>query len=344
MTSRLRLFGVTAAIALFSLVAPAPAQEPYYKDKTIRILLGSSAGGTFDAYSRTIARHIGKHIPGNPKLIVENAPGAGGIIVANRLYKAVKPDGLTMGHFSGGLARSQVLGVSGIEFDALKFNWLGVPARVNAVCVFTRASGITTVDEWIKSRKPVRFGSTGPGSDLYDTPRVLEAALGLPIQVLAGYKGTAEIRLAAEAGELEGVCWPDFTTRILWSKALETGDVKIVLQATPRAAPGLDKVPLAIDLAKSQEARRLIEVGIHDAGALLFAYSMPPGTPEEPVQIMRQALMTTFKDPEFLADAKKSMLAIDPVSGEEMDKIIAGLFKLEPSLVSKLKTILVPAK
>jgi tripartite-type tricarboxylate transporter receptor subunit TctC len=344
MTSWLWCFGVTGAIALFSLVAPAPGQEPYYKDKTIRILVGTSAGGTFDTYSRTIARHIAKHIPGDPRLIVENVPGAGGIIAANRLYKVVKPDGLTIGHFSGGLARSQVLGIPGIEFDALKFNWLAVPARVNAVCVFTRRSGIASVEEWINSPKPVRFGSTGPGSDLYDTPKVLEAALGLPIQLLAGYKGASEIRLAAEAGELEAVCWPDFTTRILWSKALETGDVKIVLQATPRPAAGLDKIPLAVDLAKSQEARRLIEIGIHDAGALLFAYSMPPGTPKEPVQIMRQALMTTFKDPEFLADTKKSMLAIDPVSGEEMDKIIAGLFKLEPALVSRLKTILVPAK
>lgn len=344
MANKFWSFTVTAAIALLSVGAPAPAQEPYYKDKTIRILVGTSAGGTFDTYSRTIARHIGKHIPGDPRLIVENVPGAGGIIAANRLYKAVKPDGLTIGHFSGGLARSQVLGIPGIEFEALKFNWLGVPARVNAVCVFTRRSGITSVEEWINSSKPVRFGSTGPGSDLYDTPKVLEAALGLPIQLLAGYKGASEIRLAAEAGELEAVCWPDFTTRILWSKALETGDVKIVLQANPRPAAGLDKVPLAIELAKNQEARRLIEVGIHDAGALLFAYSMPPGTPKEPVQIMRQALMTTFKDPDFLADAKKSMLAIDPVSGEEMDKIIAGLFKLEPSLVSKLKAILVPAR
>lgn len=344
MANKFWCFSVMAAIALLWVAAPAPAQEPYYKDKTIRILVGSSAGGTFDAYSRTIARHIGKHIPGDPKVIVENAPGAGGIIVANRLYKAVKPDGLTIGHFSGGHARSQVLGVSGIEFDAPKFNWLGVPARVNAVCVFTRGSGITRVEEWINSPKPVRFGSTGPGSDLYDTPKVLEAALGLPTQVLAGYKGTAEIRLAAEAGEVEGVCWPDFTTRILWSKALETGDVKIVLQATPRPVPGLDRVPLAIDLAKSQEARRLIEVGIHDAGALLFAYSMAPGTPKEPVRIIRQALMTTLKDSEFLADAKKSMLAIDPIPGEEVEKIIAGLFKLEPSLVSKLKTILVPAR
>jgi hypothetical protein len=120
--------------------------------------------------------------------------------------------------------------------------------------------------------------------------------------------------------------------------------VKIVLQARPRAVPDLGKVPLAIHLAKSQEARRLIEVGIHDAGALLFAYSMPPGTPKEPVQIVRQALMTTLKDSEFLADAKKSMLAIDPISGEEVENIIAGLFKLEPSLISKLKTILVPGK
>jgi tripartite-type tricarboxylate transporter receptor subunit TctC len=320
-----------------------PAQEPYYKEKTIRILVGSSPGGLFDAYSRMIARHIGKHIPGNPTVIVENAPGAGGIVLANRLYRAVKADGLTIGHFSGGLARSYVLGIPGIEFDARKFHWIGVPVRVNAVYVLTKASGITSVEGWMNSPKPVRFGATGPGSDLYDTPKVLEAALGLPIQILAGYKGTAEIRLAAEGGELEGVCWPDFTARVLWSRALETGEVKIVLQA-PRALPGLSAAPVAIDLAKSQEARRLIEVGIHDAGALLLTYAMPPGTAKEPVQIMRQALATTFKDSDFLAEAKKAMLAIDPVSGEEVERIIAGLFKLEPSLVSKLKTILVPAR
>ena len=344
MTNKFWSFAVTGVIAFLSLVALGQTQEPYYQDKTIRILVGSSAGGTFDAYSRMIARHIGKHIQGNPKLIVENVPGAGGIIAANRLYKAVKPDGLTIGNFSGGHARSQVLGIPGIEFDAPKFHWLGVPARVNAVCVLTRASGITSVEGWMNSPKSVRFGATGPGSDLHDTPKVLEAALGLPIQLIAGYKGTAEIRLAAEAGELEGVCWPDFTTRILWSRALEAGDVKILLQVTPQAVPWLGKVPLAIDLAKSQEARRLIEVGVHDAGALLFAYSMPPGTPKEPVQITRQALMTTLKDSDFLADAKKSMLTIDPIAGEEVEKIINGLFKLEPSLVSKLKTILVPGK
>jgi tripartite-type tricarboxylate transporter receptor subunit TctC len=171
MTNKIWLCAITGMIALLSLVAFAPAQEPYYKDKTIRILVGSSAGGTFDAYSRTIARHVGKHIPGDPKVIVENAPGAGGIIVANRLYKAVKPDGLTIGHFSGGHARSQVLGIPGIEFDAPKFHWLGVPARVNAVCVLTRASGITNVEGWMNSPKPIRFGATGPGSDLYDTHR-----------------------------------------------------------------------------------------------------------------------------------------------------------------------------
>lgn len=342
--NRLWRFIVTGAVALFCVAAPAIAQEPYYKDKTIRILVGASAGGLFDAHARILARHIAKYIPGNPTVIVENLPGAGGLLTANRLFKAAKPDGLTIGHFNGGLVMGQVLSNPGIEFDAAKFQWIGVPSRVHTVCVFTKASGITNVKRWLSSTRPVKLGSTGPGSNTHDVPKVLAAALPLPTQVLGGYKGVAEIRLAAEGGELDGICMGWDSTLLIWAKAVEVGDVIPVLQAAPTALSELATVPLASELAKSQEAQRLIEVGVHDASAIVLCYALPPGTPKEPVQMIRQAFTQTLKDSEFLSEAKKAKLVIDPIHGPELEKIINGLVRLEPALVSKLKTILVQGK
>jgi tripartite-type tricarboxylate transporter receptor subunit TctC len=326
-------------MTLFSPYRAAFAQEQYYKDKVVRIMVGASAGGLFDPYSRLLARHLHKHIPGNPNFIVENVPGAGGLIAANRLYKAVKPDGLTIGHFNGGLAMGQVVGNPGIEFDAAKFQWVGVPARAHTVCVFTKASGITSVQKWITSPKPVKLGATGPGSNTHDVPRVFHAALPLPIQLVAGYKGVAEVRLAAEAGELDGVCMAWEATLQLWAKAVESGEIVPVLQAAPRTLPQLPSVPLAIDSAKNYEAKRLIEVGIHDMGSIVLSHALPPGTPKTLVQIIRQGFAATLTDSEFLAEASKANLKMEPVSGQELEKIMTDLFKLEPVLVSKLKTI-----
>ena len=331
----------TLLLLLLTATSPVLSQEPFYKDKTIRILVGASPGGIFDSYSRILARHLTKHIAGNPIFVVENVPGAGGLIVANRMYKAVKPDGLTLGHFNGGLVLGQVVGNPGIEFDAPKFQWIGVPTKVYTACVFTKASGITSIQRWMSAPKPVKLGATGPGSNMYDVPRVLGSALQLPFQLVAGYKGAAEIKLAAEGGELDGVCWGWDTTSVLWAKAVEVGEIIPVLQAAPRALPGLTSVPLAIDLTKGSDPRRLVEVGIHDQGAIVLSHALPPGTPKEPLQIMRQAFTNVLKDPELLAEAKKAKLTIDPVSGEELEKIMTGLLRLESSFVDKLKTIFV---
>jgi tripartite-type tricarboxylate transporter receptor subunit TctC len=331
----------TLLLLILTAISPALSQEPFYKDRTVRILVGASPGGIFDAYSRILARHLSRHIAGNPTFVVENVPGAGGLIVANRMYKAVKPDGLTIGHFNGGLVLGQVVGSPGIEFDAPKFQWIGVPTRVYTACVFTKASGITSIQRWMSAPKRVKLGATGPGSNMHDVPKVLASALQLPFQLVAGYKGAAEIKLAAEAGELDGVCWGWDTTSVVWGKAVEMGEIVPVLQAAPRALPGLTSVPLAIDLAKDSDSRRLVEVGIHDQGAIVLSYALPPGTPKESVQIMRQAFVNVLNDPGFLAEAKKAKLTIDPVSGEELEKIMIGLLRLESSFVEKLKTIFV---
>lgn len=319
---------------------PALSQDSFYKGKTIRIVVGFSAGGGFDTYSRAISRHLGRHIPGNPTIIVENMPGAGSLIAANTVYKVAKPDGLTIGHFIGGLFNQQLLGKPGVEFDGRKFEFIGAPVKDSPVCALTKKSGITSADAWMASKSPVKLGGTAPGSNTDDIPKLLKAALDLPIQLVSGYKGTADIRLAAEGGELAGGCWGWDSIRATWTKGLQAGEVTVVLQTLPEPHPDLPKVPLAINLAKTDDARQLIEKGIHDISAIIRPYVVPPGTPKDRVQMLRQAFAATMKDPEFLADATKSKLDIDPVDGARLESLVHGLFKLKPELVAKMKEIL----
>ena len=321
-------------------VAPAPAQESFFKGKTMRIVVGFSAGGGFDTYSRAIGRHMGKHIPGNPTIIVENMTGAASILSANHLYRIAKPDGLMIGNFHGFQILNQVLGAPGIEFDARKFEWLGVPVQDTGACALARASGINSLEQWRAAKTPVKLGGVGPGDASYGMARVLKEVLGLPVQPIPGYKGTAEIRLAAESGELAGGCWQWESIKVIWGKALDAGDVNLVIQLVPKPHPELPKVPLAVSLAKTEEARLLLQAAVHDPNSITRPYSLPPGTPKDRVKVLQKAFMDTMQDPEFLADAKRSKMDINPVPGEEVEKTVARFFKLDPALVTKLREIL----
>jgi tripartite-type tricarboxylate transporter receptor subunit TctC len=312
----------------------------FYAGKTIRIVVGFPAGGGFDTYSRVMGRHIGKYIPGNPAVVVDNVTGAGSLVAANSIYKATKPDGLTIGNFIGNLISQQLFGGQGIEFDARRFEWIGVPVKDHVVCALTKASGITSVAAWMAAKAPVKLGGSAPGTTNDDAAKLLKAALGLPIQLVTGYKGTAPIKLAAESGEIDGGCWAWESIKVMWRQGLDAGDAKIVLQAVPKAVPDLPKVPVAIDLAKTEEARKLIQVGIHDTASITRPYALPPGTPKDRVQMLRRAFRETMKDKDFLAEAIKSKLDVDPVSGEEVEKIVAGLFKLDSATIAKMSEIL----
>ncbi|OLC31352.1 MAG: hypothetical protein AUH81_18280 [Candidatus Rokubacteria bacterium 13_1_40CM_4_69_5] len=336
-----RLIAVIVGLGLLPYAALAVAQEPFYRGKTVRIVVGFSAGGGFDTYSRTLARHMARHIPGNPTVIVENMPGAGSLISANYLYKIAKPDGLTIGHFIGGLLLGQVLGQKGIEFDARKFEYIGAPVNEHPVCALTKASGITSLEKWMAASAPVKMGGVAPGASNPDNvTRAIKAALGLPIQVVTGYKGTAEIRLAAEGGEVVGACWGWGSLRATWRKGLDAGEVQVILQVTPKSHPDLPGVPLAINFAKTEEARRLLEVAVHNDSLLVRTYTLPPGTPKDRLQLLRKAFQETLRDPAFLADAEKTKLEIVPVTGEEIERTIQSLFKLEPALIAKLRAVL----
>jgi len=314
--------------------------QDFYAGKSIRIIVGFPAGGGFDTYSRLIGRHIGKYIPGNPSVFVDNVAGAGSLIAANMIYKAVKPDGLTIGNFIGNLVSQQLFGGPGVEFDARKFEWIGVPTRDHVVCAMTKASGITSIDAWMAAKTPVKLGGSAPGTTNDDSAKILRAALRLPIQLVSGYKGTAPIKLAAESGEIDGSCWAWESIKVMWRQGLDAGQASIVLQAVPKAVPELAKVPVAIELAKTDEARKLIEVGIHATASITRPYALPPGTPTDRVQLLRRAFRETLKDKDFVAEAVKSKLDVDPVSGEEVEKIVAGLFKLDAAIIAKMSEVL----
>ena len=327
-------------IGLVFLSGIALAAAPFYEGKTIRIIVGFSAGGGFDLYARAIARHMGKHIPGHPTIIVENMTGAGSLISANYLYKIAKPDGLTIGHFHGGLFLNQVLEQPGIEFDARRFEYIGAAVTEDSVYVFTKASGVTSLEKWVASKTPVKMGGSGPGNTADNLIRIAKAVLGLPIQLITGYKGTADLRLAAESGEIAGTAWSWYSMRVAWRNALESGDVFVVMQGVPKPFPDLPNVPLAFNLARTEEARQLIEVGIHSPGLITRGFVLPPGTPKERVQILVKAFQETLKDKEFLAESEKARLDLTPVTREEFEKAVAAMFKLNPSLSAKLKEIL----
>jgi tripartite-type tricarboxylate transporter receptor subunit TctC len=338
MLRRLLALG-TALIVLTGLGTSAHAQS-FYGGKTVRILVGSSAGGGFDTYARAIGRYLGRHIPGNPTVIVENVPGAGGVIAANQLYKIAKPDGLTLGHFVGSILFGQVLGQPGAEFDTRKFEYVGAAAKEDVVCAMTRASGITSMEKWMAAKTPVKLGGVGPGGPPDNTARLLKATIGLPIQLVSGYKGTAQIRLAAEGGEVAGGCWTWDSIKVTWRRAIDTGEAVVVLQVTGKGAPDLQGIPQAIDYARTDEARRLLQTGAHNAGAYGRPFVLPPGTPKERVQLLRRAFQETLKDKEFLVETERSKLNIDPMTGEELEKIIAELFTLDRALLARLKEIL----
>ncbi|MBM4263272.1 MAG: hypothetical protein FJ145_17810 [Deltaproteobacteria bacterium] len=335
---RITLF---STLAIFLSWGSSLAQENFYRGKTVRIIVGLAPGGGFDTYSRLIARHIGKHIPGNPAVLVDNMPGAASLLATNHLYKVAKPDGLTIGNFVGGLVMHQRFGAPGVDFDGVKFEYLGAPAQDNFMIGLAKSTGITSLEQWMRSGTVIKFGGVSPGGGTDDLPKVLKATLGLPLQLVTGYKGTGPIRLAFNAGEVQGISnsWESFKST--WPNEMEKGEVTIVLQATVKAHPEVPKnIPVAYDLAKTDEARRLIRTQAVVNGVTNRVYALPPRTPKDRAALLRNAFDATLKDAEFLADAQRARLDINPISGTEIENEVKSIFRLEQPLVDKLKEIL----
>lgn len=319
--------------------SPTPAGPPFYAGKTIRIIAGYAAGGGYDAYARLLAKYIGKHIPGNPTAVVENMVGAGSLIAANNLYKVAKPDGLTFGTFGEGLVLQQALGNKDVEFDGRKFAWLGAADQSTIACAVKTSRGMKTISDAVGSSQPLILGATAVGSNTYDFPRALEAALGANIKIVAGYGGTSDMRLAAERGEVEGGCWTWESIKVTWKEAVESGDVAILVQQRATKAPDLPNVPLATELAKTDEARQILNA-VTSPSFMTKPFATHPDTPADRVKLLRDGIAAAFKDKELIAEAAKAKLEVNPVTAAEVEKIVADLLATPPDVAKKLEQIL----
>jgi tripartite-type tricarboxylate transporter receptor subunit TctC len=320
--------------------ADARAVESFYRGKTVRFVTGFSAGGSFDNYTRAIARHVAKHIPGNPATIVDNVTGAGGLIATNQVYNVAPKDGTVVLNLDGGVILLQALERPGIEFDARRFVWLPSPGPDVQICWVTAQSGWGSLSEAAGSQRPLILGATGPGSFPANNARILQAALGLNLNLIDGYPGIAQVRLAAEQGEVEGACHAYESIKRAQADQLASGEVKIVAQVAEKPWPGLERVPNALDLARTDDARRLLRTGIVAPNDVNRLFALPPGVPAERVAALRQAFRATFDDPDFNAELNKSSLDLYPISVARIGEVVDLWLGLSAEQKAELREIL----
>lgn len=338
--SRLPALLVTLAAVFPVASARAGSVANFYKGKIITIDVGYGAGGGYDTTTRLVARFLGKHIPGNPKVVVQNVPGAGGILVANQIYNVAAKDGLTLGVFSAQDALDPLYGEPQAHYNTSKFAWIGSMQTDTNACGIWKGGGvgIKTLPDLIASKKTISFGSTSPTSPTSTFPMFFKKALGAPIKVVNGYPGTNGIMLALRQGEMDATCGLfESTVRGSYWHDVKSGNLKLFVQATSEA----DKVPLfgdatpVMDFVKGKEMRKI--------AALVFAPSQltrplaaPPGTPKDRVAALSAALMALAKDPDAIAAAKKVIgMPLRPKSAEELQKAFASYEATPPGLVKK---------
>lgn len=334
----------TAPVAAEASAAPTPTEDPdkavadFYSGKTIRVIVGFGPGGGFDTTARILARHMGKYIPGEPTVVVENMPGAGSRAAANHLYEVAEPDGLTFGVFNEQQVLQQALGDADIKFDARKFSWLGSVFSATIVCLATRESGFTSIEQTVGSPTPYIVGSTGPGSNTNDFPAVLQAALGANIQIVAGYDGTSAISQAVSSGEVDGGCWTWESMSVTQGQNIADGVVvPLVQQGDPIA--DLPDVPLAAELATTDQARAMI-TAITVPATISKPFTAPPGVPADRLRALRDAFDKAWQDPELIEETTQAKLDISAKTADEMQEIVDELLGYDTATLAALKEAL----
>ena len=329
---------LAALIVLGCLVQAASAQESVYKGKQVVILVSADAGTSYDLYPRIAARHIGKYIPGNPKIVVKNRPGASGMVAANWLYNIAKRDGLTLGAIHRTLPLTQALGVPQARFDPAKFNWVGTPVQETATCFVRADSAYKTVEDLMNAAKPVKMSATQPRSDIFIVPLMLNNVVGTKLEVTSGYRGLGAAALAVEKGEVSGMCgWGYASLRALRARWFAKKFIRILLQVGREKHPDLQDVPLASDLAKADK-KAVLEV-YNKQLSVGRPWTLPPGVAPERVATLRQAFANVMKDPGFLADAKKARIQINPLHGKDLQALVEKMIDIPAENKAALKKI-----
>lgn len=336
---KLKIFSAIAlaAAATFG-TAQADEVADFYEGRTVQLIVGYSAGGGYDLYARTLARHMGRHIPGNPNIVIRNVPGAGSMVATNQIANTLPQDGTVFGTVSRGMAFEPLFGNEQAQFAPRDLGWLGSMNNETSICGAWHTSGVETWEDLLE--RDLTVGSTGAGADTDLFPKVMRELLGFRFVPIAGYPGGNDVLLAMERGEVQGRCgWS-------WSSAVannpewfeEGGDVNLLFQMSLEKHPDLPDVPLVTEFAETEEQSQVLN--------LLFArqvmgrpFVAPPNVPEARLRALRQAFMATMEDEQFLRDARNQNLEISAVSGDRIQQIISDAVDYPQSIVDIIANI-----
>jgi tripartite-type tricarboxylate transporter receptor subunit TctC len=323
-----------AALVVACAAVPAAADPvaDFYSGKTIQLAIGYAPGGGYDIYARTLARHMSRHIPGNPAIVVQNMPGAGSLKAANYLYNIAPKDGTAFGGFSRGAFLDPLLGRSeGVQYVPAKYGWLGSISNEVGVCAFRADSGIASWRDM--QARPYVIGSTGAGADSDVFPTVLRQMFRLPMKVVTGYRSAADVVLAISRKEVDGRCGWSWSSMMAWNKDMyQSKAINVVLQLATQKLAELPDTPSILDVARDADQQAALKL-IVSRQTMARPYVAPPGIPPERLNALRAAFSATMTDREFLADAQRQDLEVRPVSGLEADALINEIYASPPAVV-----------
>ena len=333
-----------AALALLAAAVTVPpttraqSAAPFYKDRTIDLYIWTSVGGAYDTYARILARHMPRHIPGGPQIVPRNMIGAAGVKLTGFLYSGAPRDGTAIGTIARGNAFDPLVGVPGATWDGRQFNWLGSTNNEVSVCVTWHTSGVATFEE-ARSRELI-VGATGATADSYQYPKIVNAVLGTRFKIISGYAGGNEVDLAMERGEVQGRCaWSWTSVKGLKPKWLAERKINILYQMGLTRHADLPHVPLIIDLARNDEERLMLRY-MFVRQVMAWPYIAPPGVPTDRVEQLRTAFMATMRDSAFLADAAAASLEITPVSGAELQRLVAEIYATPAHIAQRVAELI----
>ena len=332
------------AFALLASSAHAAAEE-FFKGKTIRLLVGTSAGGAMDEWARFIAPHLSRNIPGNPDIVVQNMPGGGTVIAANYVYNIAKPDGLTIGLVNPAIYVDQLIGAKEVKFDWPKLSWIGSPERIDQVLFIRSDFPQKTIDDLRKAPEAPRCAATGRSGAGYFLPKLLEEGLGLKVQMVVGYGGGGDMNLAMEKGEVQ--CRAGTVSAYVGREPTRTwvanGFTRALVQSGTKRYAKLPDVPTIYELMetyKTPDGTRRVAKVLLSSGDLGRPFFAPPGIAQDRLKILRAAFTKSMSDEALLAEAKKKKWDLDPMEGEELETLAKEIMVQPPEVIERVKKIL----
>jgi len=337
--------GVAAGILLGGQTAGGAQAQPldaFFSSQPFTILVGYPPGAGYDMYARLISRHIGAYLPGKPKVLVQNMPGAGSLAAANHLYNIAKQDGSIIGTFSRGITMLPIVDSTGVRYETLKFNWIGSPSSEVSLAISWHDSGIRKFEDL--QTRGMTAATSGPGSDGNIYGRVLNTILRTKIKTVTGYQGSAESMLAIERKEVDGATSVSYaaikTAQRDW---LENKKINLLAQHTLKANPELKGVPVILDFAKSEEDRRVLEL-VFARQSIGYPYAAPPNVPANRLEAIQKAFQATLQDPEFLDSSAKIGLLVDGITGRQVQAVLENLYSMPPAITERAKSAMQPPK